>query len=130
MGTNYYLHKKSDACPTCGHREGPRHIGKSSAGWCFLLAVYPNDGILDLADWVARWSAPEVLIRDEYGQDVTPAQMLAEVTERHGSPRYWSPSDYERNHAAPGPNGLVRHRFDDYTTHGAGTWDCTTLAFS
>lgn len=66
MPTNYYLHKKTDTCPTCGHREPPQHIGKSSVGWCFTLRIDPERGITDLDDWIAKWSAPDVYIQDEF----------------------------------------------------------------
>jgi hypothetical protein len=129
MGTNYYLHKENDTCPTCGHKEAPLHIGKSSAGWCFALAVYPDDGIRDLPNWIERWSAEGVLIRDEYGQDVTPAEMLEVVTERSCSVP-WSTEGLIRNSAVRGPNNLARHRIDGTClSHGAGTWDCLTAGF-
>ena len=131
MGTNYYLHKKHDTCPTCGHRDEPRHIGKSSAGWCFSLVSDAIDGPADLAGWIAAWSAPDAEIRDEYGQEVSPVAMLAEVTERSArrAPD-WSERMYEQNHAVPGPNSLVRHRIDSHCiAHGEGTYDLCKPGF-
>jgi hypothetical protein len=100
MGTNYYHHNK-EACPTCGHQEPPRHIGKSSAGWAFLLHVYPDNGIHDLPDWEREWAAG--VIKDEYGDVITPQKMRSIVTERYH------------------PRGLLR---DHGARRGAGTWDC------
>lgn len=132
MGTNYYLHKKNDTCPTCGHRETPLHIGKSSAGWCFSLHVYPEMGINDLPDWVERWSAPDVVIRDEYGQEVSPDEMLRACTARsmrNSAP--WSDADYAGIGGIRGPNNLIRQRLDDRCVkHGEGTWDCFVGEFS
>lgn len=82
MGTNYYLHEKPP-CPTCGHGEGPLHIGKSSAGWCFSLHIIPELQINNLGDWVDRWSQPNVVIKDEYGDAITPEEMLLVITVRH-----------------------------------------------
>jgi len=61
MGTNYYLQKKSGTCQTCGHcSEDPKHIGKSSGGWCFSLHVYPEENITT------------VTIVNEYGETISP----------------------------------------------------------
>lgn len=134
MGTNYYLHKKHDTCPTCGHRDEPRHIGKSSMGWCFSLVCDTIDGPSTLAGWIDAWSAPDVEIRDEYGQTVSPTAMLSEITERSAkNPPDWSPAVYARNDAVPGPNNLIRHRIDSHCiAHGAygdGTYDLCKPGF-
>lgn len=133
MGTNYYLHKK-DACPTCGHQEEPLHIGKSSAGWCFSLAVYVEDGIHDLKDWLPLWLADGACIRDEDGGEVTPEAMLDIITNRANlSPCDWSQERLDKNHAQLGPCNLLRHRIapgDSTVSHGAGTWDCVLPGFS
>ena len=89
---------------------GPFHkiyIGKSSAGWCFALHV--TDEITSLDDWRKVWDQPSVTIVDEYGETVTPEEMLTKITDRswsgrcdHGS-RWW-----DQNHAVSGPRGLAR----------------------
>lgn len=125
MGTNYYLHEQPD-CPTCGRPHERKHIGKSSAGWCFSLHVEPDEGINSLADWVARWSVPGAIIRDEYGRDVTAEQMLANITKRSwNKPQGQSPEWHHMNHSEDGPNGLARHRIDGRhcIAHGDGTYD-------
>lgn len=113
MGTNYYLHQKPD-CKCCGRPFEPLHIGKSSGGWCFSLHVMPDDGISTLDDWRALWSAPDALIRNEYGEAITPAEMERVITERkwHG-------------------NAVRRHSDNPYCVgYGEGTWDYIVGEFS
>ena len=61
MGTNFYwLAEPSPECPTCHQRPVEterRHIGKSSAGWCFSLHVYlDGEGPADLDQWRERFA--------------------------------------------------------------------------
>ena len=132
MGTNYYLHEKP-SCPTCDRDFESRHIGKSSAGWCFALHVIPEDGINDLPDWQRLWSLPGAKITNEYGDTVTPDDMLRAITQRgrgiggEKATSRW----YADNHAEPGPNGLARHRIGRRCLgHGEGTWDLILGEFS
>jgi hypothetical protein len=136
MGTNYYHHEK-EPCPTCGHEgDEPRHIGKSSGGWCFSLHVYPEEGIADLGDWKARWGSG--VIKDEYGKTVTPDDMESRITQRSWEPAKRVPMGYadwsqfhEQNGSEPGPSGLLRHRIGPHCLgHGAGTWDLIAGDFS
>lgn len=96
VGTNYYLHEKP-ACPCCGHREKPIHIGKSSWGWVFSLHVgqvredtfdkYGNRQVhcvSSLREWIKKWSEPGSEIKDEYGEDVTSEEMLAIIISSSG----------------------------------------------
>ncbi len=127
MGTNYY-EVLEESCPTCGRGGAERHIGKSSGGWCFALHVYPEEGINDWPDWQARLRH----IRDEYGDDISPEDLVAIVTNRKWlrdkpNPPAW----YRENHAERGPNGLARHRVGVHCIgHGAGTWDLIVGDFS
>jgi len=137
MGTNYYLHKKKvDICPTCGRSDPfePLHIGKSSAGWCFSLRVYPEDDELpqSLCEWKKLWNLPNYTIIDEYHREVSPEEMLENITKRS-----WGDSDrgagfYRSNHAIQGPNGLLRHRLEPghCIGHGDGTYDLIAREFS
>jgi hypothetical protein len=128
MGMNYYL--KHPACGHCGRSGSALHIGKSSAGWCFALHV--DDERKSLDDWQKAWSQPGAIIENEYGEAVTPEQMLAKITDRS-----W-PDDRDRtdrflceNHAAPGPNNLLRHQLGPYCVgHGDGTYDLIPGEFS
>jgi len=164
MGTNYYLYPKEQpktACPACGHffqpsgdyiREtGPLHIGKSSAGWCFSLRVYPQDecpetwlGLKEpenLKEWEGLWSRDDVIIKSEYGEIVAPERMLSFITDRHGriedmnGPPYGYESwrdFYKANSAQPGPSGLLRHKIGvgHCIAHGDGTYDLIAGEFS
>lgn len=104
MGTNYYLHEPSETrCPTCGHdpENGPLHIGKSSFGWRFALHIIPEQKILTLDDWKARWNKDGVKIFNEYEEEITPEKMLAVITER--GPGNYCPKDRElSNHNVDG----------------------------
>jgi hypothetical protein len=135
MGTNYYA--ESDRCAACGRKDEPMHIGKSSAGWCFGLHIYPEHGIHDLDDWVREWEAKHIV--DEYGESVSKTEMLRIITERSFSRGDRSaPLGCEsiavfhaRNHSQDGPNGLLRRQLGMGTVkHGAGTWDCLVGEFS
>jgi hypothetical protein len=129
MGTNYYISVETPE----GDVE-KIHIGKSSSGWVFSLRIYENKGILSLYDWMPIILNTENVIRDEYGRNITAAEMLRQITVR-GRDRApeWTPAEYAMNHAEPGPNNLVRHRQDsEYgrtTTHGEGTWDYMDYEF-
>lgn len=132
MGTNYYWYE-SDTCPHCGRDCEPLHIGKSSGGWCFGLHVYPDDEIESLNDWRDRWNRPGSVIRDEYGKQISPEEMLSVVTQRAWPRNNNNPSEwYRANYAQPGPNGLTRSTVDGQHCigHGEGTWDYCVGEFS
>jgi hypothetical protein len=121
MGTNYYLRAKP-ACDHCGR--GPDkglHIGKSSGGWCFALHVYPDgehDGEpapRDLVEWVLRFHEG---IIDEYGDDISPEEMIGTITKRGA----WTAAGHV----------LRRHDIDrDHCIgHGDGSYDLMIGWFS
>jgi hypothetical protein len=122
MSTNYYLKIKG---------QEPKHIGKSSAGWCFTLRVYPSDGIHNLVDWIKHIiTLDKPKIKDEYGEKLTLRELLAQITERSRS----EPGNLhlaEKNGAVKGPNNLARHKIDQFCIgHGEGTWDYVIGEFS
>lgn len=140
MGTNFY-HYAKPPCPTCGHEDEPRHIGKSSAGWCFSLHVYPDEGINDYADWSARFASG--VIKDEYGDALTADEMRKRITNRWGRDEwpdgwaqrsgYASEEDFhDRNYSERGPRGLLRAKVDmrHCIGHGEGSWDLIVGDFS
>lgn len=118
MSTNYYAIKRCDHC----HHEERLHIGKSSMGWCFALATHPGNNILTLDDWRRKFAEDGLVIKDEYGQILSPSDMNAEITERVGSGRKYS--DFA-GMGVRGPNGLRRSTIDGShcIEHGPGTWD-------
>jgi hypothetical protein len=133
MGTNYYLYEKPP-CEECGRPYEAKHIGKSSAGWCFSLHVIPEEGINDLDDWKKLWNKEGTYIQDEYGTTFNQTIIEREIMERgvlagssHESERWLA-----ENSAENGPNGLVRHRIDGKFCigHGKGTWDLIVGEFS
>jgi hypothetical protein len=129
MGTNYYWREKKAPCPTCGHNSSEElHIGKSSGGWCFSLHVDPELGINDLPDWIERWHRTDSCIRDEYGRDVTPAEMWAVVMCRWNNRGAQEPEWYARNGGHLGPFGLARHIH--HATPGDGPYDLCRGEFS
>lgn len=131
MGTNYYLRIPSDdACPTCGRGSNDEnlHIGKSSAGWCFALHIIPEQGINDLSDWIRLFNGPGK-IEDEYGAAVPPAVMVNVITCRSNMGAEEHDAHFLRsNHAAIGPNGLLRNTYK--ARPGDGTYDLCEGEFS
>ena len=91
MSTNYYLQTK----PACDHCErGPDrglHIGKSSQGWRFGLHVYPSGSFegdpapRDLEEWKLLFTQG---IISEYGEPISPDDMLDIVTNRGGGQQF------------------------------------------
>ncbi len=138
MGTNYYF--KENVCPHCHRSERERHIGKSSAGWCFSLHIYPQDGIKTLEDWKPRFVIPDAVIRDEYGRVVTPQDMADIISNRGSDETKWekTPMSYtswaefhRQNYSERGPKGLLRHVVGQFCSgHGEGTWDYIEGEFS
>lgn len=133
MGTNYYL--EGEKCAHCGQelQEKPRrHIGKSSAGWAFGLHIIPEDGINDLWDWVTLWEKPGAKIVDEYGDEVTPYEMLKNVVLRRREPTpHDRPFDHAVNESEATFNGLIRARAGRHCSgHGHATWSKYTGEFS
>ena len=138
MGTNYYIQTKP--CAHCGRSDEPVHIGKSSGGWHFALHIYPDAGINSLDDWRPRLALEPIV--DEYGSEVSYADMLAIITQRKSRAKInWSQTTLDDNHAEAGLNGLLRHRIESSgnarqsftngcVAHGEGTWDCIVGEFS
>lgn len=135
MGTNYYI---TESCPCCGREDEPKHLGKSSAGWCFALHVYPDEGINDLSDWEKLWEGKTII--DEYGDWINTKQMRDIITNREGNDKqeknpfgYKSWVEFHRlNQSELGPNNLIRRQVDSYHCigHGDGTWDLIVGEFS
>ena len=127
MGTNYYS------------RWNERHWGRSSAGWCFSLHVYPDDGINTLEDLMKSIKTIPFInpIVNEYGDKISKAEFLKTVTGRSWPERdeskYGSFESFlDQNCAEIGPNNLLRHKIDGHFCigHGEGTWDYLIGEFS
>jgi len=133
MGTNYYWYP-SPPCKECGREYDPKHIGKSSGGWCFSLHVIPDENINDLLDWEKLWGIPRSEIKDEYGKIFSASEMLSIIKERKWGKRGSDNGNkwYLENHAEHGPNGLARSSIDGRHCigHGEGTWDLVIGEFS
>lgn len=147
MGTNYYWYEKA-ACPCCKRPFEPLHIGKSSAGWCFSLHIYPEKNINNLDDWKLLLNQSESYILDEYNIPISFSEMVETITNRVGvidwenvNDKYFQElyGDYTSeanfhatNSSQRGPNGLLRHRISPYhyIGHGKGTWDYIISDFS
>ena len=144
MGTNYYLHQRTQLPEP--DDEIVLHIGKSSAGWCFSLRVVPDRGLNTLDDWIDlidhRVNAQLGEVRDEYGESVSVDDLLDVITKRGKAKSVketfkpgWGYATieefFERNNAEPGPNNLIRHKLGRYCVgHGPGTWDLIPGEFS
>jgi len=135
MGTNYYFESAATACPTCKHNTSePLHIGKSSGGWCFSLHVIPDQNLNDFESWKTRFNEAHSTIKDEYGCEFTPNEMLEIITKREfvGNQSLRNDIWFSRNSAVEGPNGLARHHVDGQYCigHGDGTYDYLQGYFS
>lgn len=125
MTTSFYLETSDEPCKCCGHAKHDRiGIGLSAAGWVFSLAVYPDRGLNNLSDWIARMSEPNAQIVDEYGNQHSVGAMVEKITCRsmpqNTRGEYW----YHEHDAEPGPNGLARVKLGRHGVvgHGEGTW--------
>jgi len=133
MGTNYYIVTE---CKCCGNVNRELHIGKSSAGWVFLLRLHPADDIWSLYDWVLILKKGS--IRDEYGHKILPENMLYIITNRKWTKEREVPHPHKSwdefhasNHSENGPNGLIRPKKGDRClSHGDGTWSYIIGEFS
>lgn len=86
MGTNYYVKtEQKPPCATCGHQEviEPLHIGKSSFGWQFLFAPYPDHGLTSWAAWQAYLDGKTIV--DEYGGESNLGALQEIVTAKEGA---------------------------------------------
>jgi len=119
MGTNFYM--MTDSCECCGHYD-IIHIGKSSAGWCFALKVYPDKGVNSLNDWKGYIYKIRPEIRNDCG-DCFSYEDLFDIIENRRSPV--GSQRHERYYGEPGPNNLFRQKIDRVfcVGHGEGTWD-------
>lgn len=125
MSTEYYYYANIP-CPHCKVKPPPRRIGKSSAGWTFALATYPEKDIRDLPDWRRLFKVRGSTIENEYDEVIAVKDMLAIITGRHNLRKTIPPTaEFLRmNHATLGPNGLLRRNTDEYCVGwGKGTWD-------
>lgn len=106
MGTNYYTKKR---CAHCGSaiKEEMLHIGKSSGGWKFLFAAYPNMGLTSWKAWRMYLSDGDVHIEDEYGVPETFSGFvrLVETKQRpdaldamNATTSQWGPTPAEERH--------------------------------
>lgn len=149
MGTNFYVTIKEDHERTCGEcgqktRMTRLHLGKSFAGWCFALHVYPERGINDLDDWkpILKGAYRRCGIADEEGVFYLYQQIVRRITQRKSLSETWDDKgwnengykdeeDFHRQHNSQrGPKGLFRHQLGDFCIkHGKGTWDCMVGEF-
>jgi hypothetical protein len=134
MGTNYYWYERGP-CEHCGRDFEGKHIGKSSMGWCFALYVGEYEGPKNLDQWKERFHQPGSMIKNEYGDTVSPLDMLDTITNRESKPAMgyeWTAQEYAQNHAELGPNGLARSLISEghCIGHGEGTWDYIVGEFS
>lgn len=109
MGTNFYLHKPlQNACEHCG-RHDPKeeiHLGKSSAGWCFSLHVYPSGdkGVPpistwdEMKDWLEGQLSAGAAIRSQYNEDYSLDDLEKVVTKRsclkNWDTDWWAPKPF------------------------------------
>lgn len=136
MGTNYYAYH-GKPCEHCGefkrdNRDEWLHIGKSPGGWCFLVHIYPSEGLNNLADWTAKLAGGKYTILDEYGSVVSMENLMNVITDR-----FWPSWSLNHRDVAcptcekPGVNNCRRHSCGwEGTSHGEGPYDYFDRDFS
>lgn len=161
MGTNYYLVEKNterdeedDIAKMLEPSHILLHIGKSSAGWCFSLHVYPERGINNIQDWKnflkeQSLDNEDFAIINEYYEYMS-ITSLFDIIENRRSDQSWEDFDeklrdpntifynyhslnefLDKNTAIKGPNNLLRHRISNHCIgHGEGTYDYIIGEFS
>lgn len=94
MGTNYFIRTPPSCGGKCAHHcpgEEEIHLGKSSAGWAFTFRGYPEPAeasslvtwpVTDFGSWRRLLDLGPVY--DEYGQEVTPAELLERIESKRG----------------------------------------------
>ena len=101
------------------------HIGKSSAGWRFLLATYPDrhpqfeeetwldKPIENLDGWIDLFNNKQNKIFDEYGEEISPEDMIDIISKRKGNPKLkdgWQRLGRDRDTEYFVKNGLMVHK--------------------
>jgi hypothetical protein len=84
VGTNYYA--KFKVCCKCGRSE-QLHLGKSSAGWTFLLQANHFEYYKTWPE-MKRWLKDKV-IENEYGDPVSRADFVRQVEGKQKNPELW-----------------------------------------
>lgn len=81
MSTNYYFIKKCEACKS----EDKIHIGKRSAGWAFMMRVYPEKSIYNIDDHLRfYYNNKGYYITSEFGLLLTISDFLGIVYYANG----------------------------------------------
>ena len=81
MGTNYYVNERPP-CECCKRPFEQLHIGKSSGGWQFLFAPYPDRGLTTAAAWLAYLQDKEIV--DEYDRPVALDELRELIESKQG----------------------------------------------
>ncbi|MET7975751.1 hypothetical protein ABZW44_22450 [Streptomyces mirabilis] len=82
MSTNYFAFGPFPG----GEPDGEGlHIGQSAAGWTFLLRAHDDLGLISRAAWVEFLEVPGVVIRDEYGREVSTKELIETISARRGA---------------------------------------------
>lgn len=85
MGTNYYARIGPERCEACGRETERIHLGKSSAGWLFSFRHQP-DHYVDFPSFCAFLKRADVTVTDEYGDTVTPEELIRWIDEKQKAP--------------------------------------------
>lgn len=81
MSTNYYAF---GPFPGGGSDGEGLHIGQSAAGWVFLFRAHDAPDLASRAAWVEFLAQPGVVIRNEYGREVSTSEMVETMSARRG----------------------------------------------
>ena len=130
MGTNYYVNKKPDLVDILrGEEDLELHLGKSSAGWCFSLRIYPEMGLVNLETWYKFLSKGRITITDEYGTTHDIDDVIHRITKRSWKHEH-TLSDIKKYPDRFHKDGCRRHTSSDQTKPGKGSYDLCNYEFS
>ena len=110
MGTNYYA--KTNPCAACGESKTRLHLGKSSAGWKFLLQANGFDGYKTWSE-MKEWLEDKI-IEDEYGEVVSIGEFIELVERKQSNPELWN---HGANSSQNIPVGFAMRDCEGYEFH-------------
>lgn len=98
MSTSYYFHTNRGTCLHCDtDLNEVIHLGQSAGGWKFKLEIHPyrEPSITSWEDWLTFISKhPSGMIVDEYGEEISVAEMHNMVMDPSATLRRSHVSEY------------------------------------
>lgn len=111
------------------------HVGKSSAGWVFLLHIHPDKNIYSLEDYCNIWYDPNIALYNEYDELISPKQLEHTICDRALEDDRLTQAEIkqfckENQCRYDASYGLFRYDLDEFTIPTSKSYDITTKDFS